>query len=257
MRKRVFRFIGIAITTSFLTGCTNVATFDYATAPGPMAKFQEKGVAKKSIAVLPFMDQRGTKYFDPMQAGQAAAHPTGDHGSFYLGFIPLLLAGFVEKEEPENSEDFVSLGRFHFNLAQDLSNAAVLSLKTSNLFSSVSKANSLEQAQTDYLWRGKVTNTYYSGSMYSYCITYFLSPVLWLLGAPSGTSENELWVNFELVERASGKVVWAYKYRGRDYITHWIYARIGKDVSLYPQLMKQAMNGALYELSQKLPTLNK
>ena len=78
MRKRVFRFIGIAITTSFLTGCTNVATFDYATAPGPMAKFQEKGVAKKSIAVLPFMDQRGTKYFDPMQAGQAAAHPTGD-----------------------------------------------------------------------------------------------------------------------------------------------------------------------------------
>lgn len=240
-----------------ITGCTNVATFDYAEAPGPMVRLQEKGAGKKTIAVLPFMDQRGTKYFDPMQAGQAAAHPAGDHGSFYLGFLPLLPAGFVEKEEPENSEDFVSLGRFLFNPAQDLANAAVLSLKTSNLFASVTKANSLEQAQTDYLWRGKVTNTYYSGSMYSYCITYFLSPVLWILGAPSGTSENELWVKFELVERASGKVVWNYDYRGRDYITHWIYARIGRDVSLYPQLMKQAMNGALYELSKKLPALDK
>ena len=49
-----------------ITGCTNVATFDYAEAPGPMVRLQEKGAGKKTIAVLPFMDQRGTKYFDPM-----------------------------------------------------------------------------------------------------------------------------------------------------------------------------------------------
>lgn len=253
--KRKSIFLVGSVAAVVLTGCTNVATFDYSAASGTMVKLQEAGTAGKTIAVVPFLDQRGTKYFDPMQAGQAAAHPAGDHGSFYLGFLPLLPAGFVEKEEPENSEDFVSLGRFHFNLPNDLANAAVLSLKASNLFAQVSKANSLEQANTDYIWRGRVTNTYYSGSMYSYCITYFLSPVLWVLGAPSGTSENELWVKFELVERASGKVVWNYDYRGRDYITHWIYARIGKDVSMYPQLMKQAMNGALWELSQKLPVL--
>ena len=256
MNRKMHMIFGAAA-VALLSGCTNVATFDYAAAPGPMAKFQEAGTATKTIAVLPFLDQRGTKYFDPMQAGQAAAHPAGDHGSFYLGFIPLVPAGFVEKEEPENSEDFVSLGRFHFNVQNDLANAAVLSLKTSNLFANVTKANNLNQAKTDYIWRGIVTNTYYSGSMYSYCITYLLSPVFWGLGAPSGTSENELWVKFELVERASGKVLWNYDYRGRDYITHWIYARIGKDTSLYPQLMKQAMNGALWELSQKLPTLGK
>ncbi|MBS5532670.1 hypothetical protein KH017_17930 [bacterium] len=255
--KKTHLVLVAGICVAILSGCTNVATFDYASAQGTMPKFQEAGTATKTIAVLPFMDQRGTKYFDPMQAGQAAAHPAGDHGSFYLGFIPLMPAGFVEKEEPENSEDFVSLGRFHFNVQNDLANASLQSLKASNLFAKVTKANTLEQAQADYLWRGKVTNTYYSGSMYSYCITYFLSPVLWVLGAPSGTSENELWIKFELVERSSGRVVWNYDYRGRDYITHWIYARIGKDVSLYPQLMKQAMNGALYELSQKLPTLNK
>ena len=255
MNKKMQVFVGAAV-AALLTGCTNVATFDYAAA-GAMTKFQEAGTASKTIAVLPFLDQRGTKYFDPMQSGQAAAHPAGDHGSFYLGFIPLIPAGFVEKEEPENSEDFVSLGRFHFDLPNDLANAAALSLKTSNLFAGVTKANSMEQAKADYLWRGIVTNTYYSGSIYSYCLTYFASPVLWVLGAPYGTSENEFWVRFELVERASGNVVWAHDYRGRDYIHHWIYARIGKDTSLYPQLMKQAMNGALWELSKKLPSLTR
>ena len=254
MNRKIQSAVGAAVAV-LLAGCTNVATFDYAAAPGTMAKFQEAGTATKTIAVLPFLDQRGTKYFDPMQAGQAAAHPAGDHGSFYLGFIPLVPAGFVEKEEPENSENFVSLERFHFNVQNDLANAAVLSLKASNLFANVTKANNLKQANADYIWRGIVTNTYYSGSMYSYCITYLLSPVFWVLGAPSGTSENELWVKFELIECNSGKVVWNYDYRGRDYITHWIYARIGKDTSLYPQLMKQAMNGALWELSQKLPAL--
>ncbi len=254
MDKKVLLFAGAAA-LSLLAGCTNVATFDYADAPGTMVKLQEPGRAVNTIAVLPFMDQRGTKYFDPMQAGQAAAHPAGDHGSFYLGFLPLLPAGYVEKEEPENSGDFVSLGGFHFDPAQDLADAAILSLKASNLFASVSKANSLEQARADYIWRGKVTNTYYSGNIFSYCVTYLVSPVFWVLGAPSGVSDNELWVKFELVDGATGEVVWNYDYRGRDYVVHWIYARNGRDVSLYPRLMKQAMNGALYELSRKLPAL--
>ena len=252
MKKTMF-FVGAAV--ALLTGCTNVARFDYNAAQGTTAAFQDAGTGAKSIAVPPFLDQRGTKYFDPAQAAQAADHPAGDHGSFYLGFIPLMPMGYVEKEEPEKSEDFVSLGWFHFNPQNDLADAAATSLKASNLFANVKRVGNVNQSDADYVWRGIVTNTYYGGNMYSYCITYFLSPVLWVLGAPSGTSVNELWVKFELIERASGKAVWNYEYRGRDYITHWIYARVGKDTSLYPQLMKQAMNGALLDLSQKLPSL--
>ena len=255
MKKTIFHTTLLAVLLIVLSGCTSVTTFDYTNAQGTMAVFQERGIATKTITVLPFLDQRGTKYFDPMQAGQAAAHPAGDHGSFYLGFLPLLPAGFVEKEEPENSEDFVSSGRYHFDPARDLSNAALISLRSSNLFKDVVKVNRIEQANTDYIWRGIVTNTYYSGSIYSYCITYFFAPALWILGAPYGTSENELWVKFELIDGKTGKVVWNYDYRGRDYIVHWLYARIGKDTCMYPQLMKQAMNGALYDLSKVLPTL--
>ena len=245
-----------ALTAAVLTGCINVATFDYSAAPGAMIKLQEAGGATKTVAVMPFMDQRGAKYFAPNQHGNPD-HPHGDSGSFYLGFIPLWPLGYVEKEEPENSEDFVSLGRFHFNLQNDLANAAIMSLKTSNLFASVVRANNIAQANTDYIWRGRVTNTYYNGHMYAYCITYFLSPALWIIGFPSGRSVNEFAVSFDLIERASGKVVWTYDYSGRDYIVHWLYARIGQDASLYAQLMKQAMNGALYDLAQKLPEIAK
>ena len=115
----------------------------------------------------------------------------------------------------------------------------------------------MKQADADYIWRGTVTSTYYRGYMFSYCITYFLSPVLWILGAPNGSSSNELRVKFELIDRAAGKVLWTYDYHGQDYINHWIYARIGKDASLYPQLMKQAMNGALWDLSKKIHNLKK
>ena len=166
MKKIVSSALAAGIAAA-LAGCTSVATFDYAGAPGTMVKLQEAGAAGKTVAVLPFMDQRGVKYSDPAQAGLAAARPTGDHGSFYLGFIPFLPYGYVEKEEPENSEDFVSLGRFHFDLQNDLANAAFQSLKASNLFAAVKRANNLEQADADYIWRGKVTNTYYRGTMYA------------------------------------------------------------------------------------------
>ena len=233
---------------SLLAGCTNVATFDYNNAPGSVVSLRESGTATKTIAVLPFLDQRGSSVADPDEIGE--------RGSFYLGFLPLMPFGYLIKSEPEKTDDFVSLGRFHFDPVNDLANAAMVSLKGSNLFAKVTRANNLEQAQADYIWRGKLLNTAYRGNMYSYCITYFFSHVFWIIGVPSGTSWNRLAVQFELVERASGKVVWTYNFDREDSITHWIYARVGKDASMYALLMKLAMNNALRDLSSRHQNLH-
>lgn len=253
----LIRLLTVLAIAGFAAGCTNVARFDYVHSQGSMVKFPDSIVPKKTIAVLPFLDQRGIKYVDPAQKSQAAAHPDGDRGSFYLGLLPLIPAGYVEKAEPENSDDFVSLGRYHFAPATDLQQAATLSLKNSNLFSSVTTANSAQQSEADYIWQGAFTNTYYSGSLLSYCITYFASPVLWIVGAPSGLSHNELGVDFALIDRRSGQVLWQNQFRGSDYVVHWIYARVGQDTCRYPELMKKAMNNALFDLNQKLPELNR
>ena len=254
MNKFIVSAVGIAAAL-VLGACNNIAKFDYNGAQGTLAKFAEPGSATKSVAVMPFMDQRGAKYFDPSQAGLASARPSGDHGSFFLALIPFMPFGYVEKEQPELSEDFVSLERFHFDVQNDLAAAAFASLKSSNLFSEVKRANNAAQAaDADYIWRGSVTSTFYRGRIFTYGISVF-SPILWVVGIPDGSSTNELGVKFELVDRASGNVVWEYNYLNSDYLNHWLYARVGKDASLYPQLMKQAMNGALYDLSKKMPGL--
>lgn len=244
MKKLHYSTAVIAL-ISLLTGCTNVATFDYTAAPGTITVFQEAGQARKTVAVMPFMDQRGSAAADPGEIGE--------RGSLYLGFIPLMPFGYLIKSEPEKSDDFVSLGRFHFDPANDLANAAMVSLKASNLFAKVTRANKMEQAQADYIWRGKLLNTAYRGNMYSYCITYCLSHIFWLIGVPSGTSWNRLAVQFELLDAKSGQVVWRYDFDREDSITHWLYARVGKDVSMYPLLMKLAMNQAMSDLSAKVP----
>ena len=254
MNKFFVSAVGIAAAL-VLGACNNIAKFDYNGAQGTLAKFAEPGSATKSVAVMPFMDQRGAKYFDPSQAGLASARPSGDHGSFFLALIPFMPFGYVEKEQPELSEDFVSMERFHFDVQNDLAAAAFASLKSSNLFSEVKRANTAAQAaDADYIWRGSVTSTFYRGRIFTYGISVF-SPILWVVGIPDGSSTNELGVKFELVDRASGNVVWEYNYLNSDYLNHWLYARVGKDASLYPQLMKQAMNGALYDLSKKMPGL--
>ena len=242
-----FIISAVAVAAALVLGaCNNIAKFDYNGAPGTLARFAEPGSATKSVAVMPFMDQRG---LDP-------AHPAADHGSFFLGFLPLMPFGYVEKDQPELSEDFVSMERFHFDVQNDLAAASIASLKSSGLFKNVTKANNAAQAaNADYIWRGSVNSTFYRGRMFSYGITYCFSHILWIVGIPYGSSTNELGVKFELVDRASGDVVWSFSYLASDYLNHWIYARVGKDVSIYPRLMKEAMNQALYKLSQDMPDL--
>lgn len=244
--RKVFLSSSVLVLIAVLSGCTNVARFDYTEAAGPLVQFPE-APKRKSIAVMPFNDQRGVKLMNLKDRPQ---HAYDDSGSLYWGLLPLFPFGFVQKKLPEQSRDFVSLGYFHFDPANDLAAASIASLKYSNLFSKVVKANSLKQAETDYIWQSTITDSGYRGKMFSYCITYFLSPALWVIGAPSGVSHNQLGVDFFLVKRATGETVWQYSYHGNDYIIHWIYARVGKDTSLYAALMKQAMNQALYNLSK-------
>lgn len=255
MRK--FFLSAACIAAALLLGaCTNVAKFDYSAAPGALPRFSEAGSGTKSIAVMPFMDQRGTKFYDPELAAQAEDRSIGDSGSFFLGFIPLMPFGYVEKNQPELSEDFVSLGRYHLDVQNDLAAAAFASLKSSNLFSDVKRANNMDQAKdADYIWRSSVYSTFYRGRMFSYGISYVFSSLLWVVGFPTGSSTNELAVQFELVERATGNVVWKYSFSKSDYLNHWLYARVGKDTSIYPRLMKDAMNAALYDLSQHMNEL--
>jgi len=229
----------VAAAVLTLAGCTNVAQFGYSEAETPMVGFG--GPEAASVAVLPFLDKR------PQNAGDCEAR--------LLGLVPLAPYGYVEKLYPERSEDFISLGRFYFNPEEDLAAAAVLSLKASKLFEHVTLARSAAKTDAEYLWRGTLTDSTYTGALLTYGVTYFAAPVLWVVGMPEGASHNTLGVRFELLEKKSGRTVWSYEFKGTDCVVLWLYARIGKDTSLYAELMRRAMNQALTDLAAKLPNL--
>ena len=99
----------------FAAGCTSVATFDYEGARGTMIRATTNG-GSKSVAVMPFMDQRGA---------YAGDHRYNDRGSYWLGWIPFVPYGYEVKNSPEKSDGFISLERFHFNPQEDFAAAAV------------------------------------------------------------------------------------------------------------------------------------
>ena len=226
-------------------GCTSVATFDYEGARGTMIRVRPNGAAK-TVAVMPFMDQRGSR----------GTHSYHDGGSYWLGWIPFVPYGYDVKNAPEKSDGFITLERFHFNPQEDLAAAAAMSLRRSGLFGYVMQANSPAQAQADYHFRGRVKLGSYEGNIWSCCITYGFAPLLWVAGVPYATSFNYLGVDFELVERATGAIVWQYSYDASDHLNHWIYQpRSGEDVSLFAAMMKEAMNGAVVSMAQTVPAL--
>ena len=227
-------------------GCTSIATFDYEGARGSMVRVRPNGAAK-TVAVMPFMDQRGS---------HSGMHSYHDRGSYWLGWIPFVPSGYEVKNAPEKSDGFISMERFHFNPQEDLAAAAAMSLRRSGLFGYVAQANSPAQAQADYHFRGRVKVGSYEGDIWSCCITYGFAPALWVLGVPYATSYNSLAVEFELVERSTGAIVWKYSYDATDYLNHWIYQpRTGEDVSLFAAMMKEAMNGAVLNMAQTVPAL--
>ncbi len=231
-----------AMLVGLVSGCTNVSTFNADCAQPPPLAFAPRAAGEgKSVAVLPFLDQRAIRL-------QASC----DSGSFYWGLLPLAPFGWVNKEFPEASGDFVSLGRFQFSPANDLAAAAAVSLRSSHLFREVESAASPGDTEADYLFEGTLASSHYTGRLITYGITYFLCPALWLVGFPEGISHNELAVSFVLRERSTGKVVWNYSFHDEDYLFHWIYARIGRDTDLYAELMRRALNGAMLDIHQKL-----
>ena len=237
MRKVFFLFS--AAVMAVCCGCTNMARFDYSGSQGGFISAAPRGAGNKVLAVLPYNDVRALENSMP------------ESGSFYWGMLPIVPFGPVFKAEPEKSEDFLSLGFYHFNPSADLQNAAAISFRESNLFGNVVAVNNMEQARevnADYIWVGQLRNSEYQGYMFTYCITYFLAPVLWTVGFPEGVSVNKLAVAGTLYDSA-GNVVFANDLYASDWLMHWIYARVGEDCRNYPVLMKQLMNRTVADMA--------
>ena len=232
-----------------LSGCSNTSRFNYSSAYGAMPTFAPL-YDEPTVGVMPAEDHRDRRSY------QDNDNDNESYGSYYLGLIPFFPFGWRFMHHPEQSGEFVTLSQFDFSPNEDLAAAAALSLKTSKLFAKVERVRDPRRCECTYLWRTKLNNSNYCGYILTYGITYFAAPVLWLIGFPDGLSSTRLDVDFELVERSTGRVVWSYRNEDlSETVWHWLYARVGADADPYARMMKYSMARALADLSEKYPTL--
>ena len=251
MKIKTFAIIAAAAFAAFLTtGCSNTSRFDYSGSYGEMRSFSIPLPGDPTVGVLPAEDERGYRSYNDNDND----NETG--GSFYLGMLPFFPFGWHFMRHPEQSGGFATLSQFDFNPSEDLAEAAALSLKASKLFAKVERVRDPKKCDCTYLWRTKLRNTNYCGYLFTYGITYIGAPFLWVIGFPDGLSSVRLDIDFELVERATGRVVWNYRNDVLgETVVHWIYARVGADADPYARLMKYAMTRSLDDLSKRYPTL--
>ena len=248
MKIKILAILAPALAAAlFVTGCSNTSTFDYSGAYGAMPTFAPLP-GNPTVGVLPAEDHRDSDTYALQDNSNESV------GSYYLGLIPLMPFGWHTMRHPEQSGEFATLSQFYFNPSEDLAAASAVSLKTSKLFAKVERVRDPNNCNCTYLWRTKLRNTYYRGHIITYCLSIFVPP-LWVIGFPDALSTAELDVDFELVERATGRVVWVYRNELGDSLWHWIYARVGADADLYARMMKDAMARSLADLSANYPAL--
>ena len=242
----------LALAALLASSCAGTAQFEYAAAPGAIPRYSPLPGAE-AITVLPFLDQRSLRILQADNATPVPASPRD--GSFALGWIPLLPCAWVNIAAPEAEEagQLATLNRYWCEFPRELALAATDSLRQSRLFPEVRYADTADQAKTQWLFQGVITNTDYRGERLTYGLTYLAAPALWLIGFPDAISHNRLDVTFHIIDRATRKPIWTFQYHGTDFLVHWLYARVGEDASLYPRLMKLAMSAAAYDLNLKPP----
>jgi len=232
--KRIIYFVILTL-ISISYGCGTTAKFVYPNKMNSLVELSSEPIYHHKIAVTPFDDCRN----DDNQSG-----------TFFLFFAPLWPYGYVEYDRPDATRFFMSINSFEFTPSEDLAKAAAVSLRRSNLFDDAFFTFGGEKSNADFILEGKIISTYYKGRVFSYGLI-FSGAYLWLLGAPCGTSLNRLALNMKLKNKAK-KVIWEYTVDNQDYITQWLYCRLGHDTKLYSSLMEQAMNAAILDMAEKL-----
>ena len=229
-----------------LASCASTASFNYAILPGSVPRYSPLP-SGTSIAVLPFTDMR-------VRYQSVGEDDTAERGSFAAGWVPLMPFGWVEKRFPEQEHGhrFATLNTYWCQFDRELAQASADSLEFCGLFSRVYRAENAAQTDADWLFRGSYVLTEYQGERLTYGVTYLLAPFLWTVGFPCAVSHCRMALNFEIIERASGRVLWRFAYNGGDRLVQWLYYNYGEDTQRFTKLTNYALGAAIFDLKSAI-----
>ena len=223
--------IGVISAVTLLSGC--VETFNYKV-DSESAKIKATPFSS-SIVVKNFADERTIM--------------ANDTNNTWLAALPLVPLGWGNFSRPEKGLYFFGTTSLNFKPSIDLAKATADSMKHSGLFENVYYADEFTNFKNaNYILTGIIYSTNYNEKIISYGLSVG-SPILWILGLPSGTTTNQLKLRFLLKNAKTDKIVWSYMMNKEANTTQWIYSS-GAEFKNYVPITKKGVNEALRNLSK-------
>ena len=224
--KKMFQLTPVLLIVFFFSACSQTKVWTYT--PNSQ-KYLNDPLIKKSCVVPDFVDKRINK----------------NSNCVGVAYIPLAPFGWQSLNTPEGGQVHMTSTIWMWRPPEDLAKATASEVENAQIFSECFYSPRKKDAQ--YALIGELESTRYHGKIF----TYFLSaygPILWFVGFPACYTENELIINFRLINTSTQNTIWEKRYAADDSSISWLYY-IQADF-VYDVLMKQILNQLVSDLQR-------
>jgi hypothetical protein len=221
--------IVLLVAVLLCAGCQNPRNWAYT----PEPPRERAAPVARSVAVPPATDQR--------------IDENANRLALYL--IPLMPYGWMDYSRPETANQHVVSSTWQFRPDEDIAKAVAAELQNSGLYREA--FYTARASEGDLVMNVTIESTRAEGKMITYGLSIY-GPLLWLIGFPAGTADNELRLAFELTERATKRSLWSGSFeRSYDAGVYWIYS-LPSDFE-YDNLLKDIMLNDVLPALEQLP----
>lgn len=231
MNRKGILYMKITLRSSFMTsiaiflfvitlgGCGTQRGWTYSAEPPVVSQ----PLVNRTVSVSPFIDQR---------------KKVNDH--YALHIIPLMPFGWLDLDQPETSQSHCGSGLWMFRPNEDFAKASAEELNNSKIFKE--SFFTYKPGDGELLLRGTIKSTKYRCTIITYGLSIYGS-LLWFIGFPAGTYENELELTLQLVDQKEQRVLWEKDYKKTTDGTSFIY-KMGPDFN-YDAFLKDILKDAM------------
>lgn len=202
MKKCFFVIVGALLFSMLVSGCASQRTWVYK----PNMYDKASVLADKTAVILPFSDQR--EDINKNRLG--------------LYIIPLMPFGWANYNAPEGVQMHLNSGMWiNYKPTEDFAKALAQELEEAYIFKE--SYFDFKKGNGDIIINGKIINTKYSATIISYGLSVY-GPLLWLVGFPSGTVNNELSIELSCTDIKTNQLLFSKTYSAPKYSKiSWLY----------------------------------
>ena len=248
LMKKYYKYLYLLGFVLMFSGCQNTSPlFVYPSKKLDLVKLNERSIFMKSVAVLPFEDNRENN--DPV-----TFKPEN-----LLTFIPIVGLLFnIENEYNKPEKVFIMHDvhklQFHGSIMDDLGRAATLSFENTGLFSTVNFEKEKYRSDVDLILTGKIHKFRYSYLFHTFGLSVITPVIGNIISTPMFSSHETILIDLILRDSKSYKTIWSYtihendKYWASEY---WGPTKTGEGY-IYAELMQKGLNKAVLNLEETL-----